>query len=65
MLPVVCDLVSLLLNYLKDNDDADEAAINSVLTSSMQKSLDDGGIVWSTIIPVIKAIVALIRLFTK
>jgi|TARA_R110000824_G_scaffold41446_6_gene123349 hypothetical protein len=65
VLPVVCDLVSLLLNYLKDNDDADEAAINSVLTSSMQKSLDDGGIVWSTIIPVIKAIVALIRLFTK
>lgn len=65
VLPVVCDLVSLLLNYLKDDDDADEAAINNVITSSIQTSLDEGGIGWTTIIPIIKAIVALIRLFTK
>ena len=65
LLPVVCDLVSMLLGHVKPDGTADEAAINDVMTENVSTSLSEGGLNWSSIIPLIKAIFELIRIFTK
>jgi hypothetical protein len=65
LLPVVCDLVSMLLGHIKPGDKVDEAAINDVMTESVSTSLTEGGLNWSSIIPLIKAIFELIRIFTR